>query len=137
MEAYSLDLRKRVLAACDAGHGTQQVAETFDVSPAWVRRLKQRRREWNTIAPLPPRYGRQPKFTSEDLQRLADLVAEQPDATLAELKERLGLDVTLKSICVRLQQMKLRVKKKSSTPPSKTAPTSRHSDASGTGSSTA
>lgn len=111
MEAYSLDLRKRVLAACDAGHGTKQVAETYGVSPSWVRRLKQRRRELNTIAPLPPRYGRQPKFTPEDLQRLSDLVAEQPDATLAELKERLGLDVTLKSICVRLQQMKLRVKK--------------------------
>ena len=109
MEAYSLDLRKRVLAACDAGHKTKQVAETFGVSPSWVRRLKQRRRELGTIAPLPPRYGQPPKFTPEDLQRLADLVAEQPDATLAELRERLDLDVTLKSICVRLQQMKLRV----------------------------
>ena len=136
MEAYSLDLRERVLAACDAGHGTKQVAEVFDVSPAWVRRLKQRRRELGTIEPLPPRYGQPPKFTPEDLHRLADLVAEQPDATLAELKERLGLDVTLKSICVRLQQMKLRVKKKSSMPASKTGRTSRSFDASGTSSST-
>jgi transposase len=137
MEAYSLDLRKRVLAACDAGHGTKQVAETFGVSSSWVRRLKQRRRELGTIAPLPPRYGSIPKFTPKDLQRLADLVAEQPDATLAELKERLGLDVTLKSICVRLQQMKLRVKKKSSTPASRTDRTSRPCERSGTSNSTA
>lgn len=137
MEAYSLDLRKRVLAACDAGHGTKQAAATYGVSPSWVRRLKQRRRELGTIEPLPPRYGSIPKFTPQDLQRLADLVAEQPDATLAELKERLGLDVTLKTICVRLRQMKLRVKKKSSTPPNKTARTSRNSDANGTDSSTA
>jgi transposase len=54
MEAYSMDLRKRVLAACDDGHGTKQVAETFGVSSSWVRRLKQRRRELGTIAPLPP-----------------------------------------------------------------------------------
>ena len=45
MDAYSLDLRTRVLAACDAGKKTKQVAEQFSVSPAWVRRLKQRRRE--------------------------------------------------------------------------------------------
>ncbi|MBE7507670.1 MAG: hypothetical protein HS101_15480 [Planctomycetia bacterium] len=50
MEAYSMDLRKRVLAACDAGHGTTRVAKSFEVSPAWVRRLKQRRRELGTIA---------------------------------------------------------------------------------------
>ncbi|OQY99916.1 MAG: hypothetical protein B6D36_15765 [Planctomycetes bacterium UTPLA1] len=39
MEACSMDLRKRVLAACDAGHGTTQAAKSFEVSPAWVRRL--------------------------------------------------------------------------------------------------
>ncbi len=53
MEAYSLDLRKRVLAACDAGQSTKKVAEQFDVSPAWVRRLKQRRREDGSIEPRP------------------------------------------------------------------------------------
>ena len=111
MEAYSLDLRKRVLAACDAGHKTKQVATLFDVSPAWVRRLKQRRRELNTIEPLPPRYGRKPKFTPEDLHRLSKLVENQPDATLKELQEQLKLDVTVASICRRLQQLKLSFKK--------------------------
>ena len=41
MKAYSVDLRRRVLAACDAGQPTLAVARRFDVSPAWVRRLKQ------------------------------------------------------------------------------------------------
>ena len=57
MEAYSLDLRRRVLAACDAGNGTKAVADLFEVSPSWVRRLKQRRRELGTIESLPARYG--------------------------------------------------------------------------------
>ena len=132
MEAYSLDLRKRVLAACDAGHKTKQVATLFDVSPAWVRRLKQRRRELNTIEPLPPRYGRKPKFTPEDLRRLSALVEKQPDATLKELQEQLKLDVTVASICRRLQQLKLSFKKKSFTPRSKIAGMSSNGGSPGT-----
>jgi len=123
MEAYSLDLRKRVLAACDAGHETKEVAALFKVSPAWVRRLKQRRREWGTIEPLPCRAGRKPKFSEDDLRRLSELVERQPDATLNELQARLGLDVTTASICRRLQDLKLSFKKKSCTLASRTAPT--------------
>ncbi|MCC6419398.1 MAG: helix-turn-helix domain-containing protein, partial [Gemmataceae bacterium] len=39
MKAYSQDLRARVVRACDEGRGTrQQVADTFGVSTAWIRR---------------------------------------------------------------------------------------------------
>ena len=51
MQAYSMDLRKRVLADSDAGMPTKQVAEKYGVSGAWVRWLKQRRRETGEIAP--------------------------------------------------------------------------------------
>jgi len=135
MEAYSLDLRKRVLAACDAGHGTKQVAETFGVSPSWVRRLKQRRRELGTIEPLPGRYGRPWKFSEEDLRRLRELVEAHPDATLRELRETLQVDAALSTLCCALRRMKLSFKKKSCTPPSKTGRTSRPCEKSGTSSS--
>jgi transposase len=135
MEAYSLDLRRRVLAACDAGHGTKRVAELFDVSPAWVRRLKQRRRELNTIDVLPGRYGQPPKLTQEHLSRLADLVQQHPDATLGELREQLHVDIALSNLCRALGRMKLSLKKKSCTHPSRTDPTSRSSARPGTSSS--
>jgi transposase len=45
MSSYSMDLRVRVLKDSDAGMLTRRVAEKYQVSPAWVRRLKQRRRE--------------------------------------------------------------------------------------------
>jgi len=45
MPTYSLDLRQRVLADCDAGLKTKAVAEKYGVSRTWVRSLKQRRRE--------------------------------------------------------------------------------------------
>jgi transposase len=135
MEAYSLDLRKRVLASCDAGHKTKAVAKFFGVSPSWIRRLKQRRRELGVIERLPQNAGRKPKFTAEVLQQLSDLVAQQPDATLKELRQRLGMDVTVKSICVRLQELKLSFKKKSCTPPNRTATTSNCCGKRGTSSS--
>ena len=40
--AYSQDLRDRVFLAYDRGMKTKQIAVTFDVSPSWARRVKQR-----------------------------------------------------------------------------------------------
>jgi len=137
MEAYSLDLRKRVLAACDAGHGTKQVAKLFDVSPAWVRRLKQRRRELGTIDVLPGRYGQPSKLTEDHLRRLGELVERHPDATLRELRELLHVDIELSNICRALQRLRISFKKKSCTPASRTARTSSNCGESGTGSSKA
>ena len=51
MAAYSMDLRQRVLADCDAGVKTKPVAEKYGVSRTWVRWLQQRRRETGNIAP--------------------------------------------------------------------------------------
>lgn len=88
MKAYSMDLRKRVLAMCDAGHGTTEVARVLDVSPAWVRRLKQRRREDGTIAARACGGDRVSKIRGRALTRLGEFVQEQPGATLAQLQER-------------------------------------------------
>jgi transposase len=53
MRTYSSDLRERVARACDAGHLSRiEIATHFGVSTAWVRRLRQRRRETGSIAPL-------------------------------------------------------------------------------------
>ncbi len=95
MTTYSLDLRKRVLADCDAGLKTQAVAAQYRVSPAWVRRLKQRRRETGEVAPR-PRGGHRPRRV--DRPRLIRLVRQQPDATLRELRDRLGIPCALSTL---------------------------------------
>ncbi len=43
--SYAQDLRDRVLAGYDRGMKTKGIADVFQVSPAWARRVKQRRRE--------------------------------------------------------------------------------------------
>jgi len=119
--AYSQDLRDRVLAACDRGMPTKQVAEVFQVSRAWVRRVKQRRRELGETA---PRKMGGPGPVKIDRARLAELVRERPDATLKELRGMLGIDCAASSICTALKRMGLSFKKRRSTRPSRTAPTS-------------
>jgi len=116
MKAYSMDLRERVIGACDRGEGTGLVARTFGVSPAWVRRLKQRRRERGDIV---PRNGGGSRGRRIDRDRLAELVRQQPDATLVELRDRLGVNVTPWAISKALRELKLSYKKSRSTPPSR------------------
>src|SRR5271155_4014583 len=116
MEAYSLDLRKRVLARCDAGDGTKQVAQELDVSPAWVRRLKQRRREDNTIAPRVRKLPDQRKLKGDDRQQLLQLVDRNPDATLLELRKMLGGRASVVTVWRALRDLRLSLKKRVSVP---------------------
>jgi transposase len=119
---YSDDLRDRVLAAFDRGMKTKQIAEVFQVSPAWARRIKQCRRETGRVRPLPTGGKRVQKI---DPVLLAELVRRQPDATLKELRERLGIVCALSSVWSALEKIKLTFKKSRCTPPNRTAPTSR------------
>jgi len=114
-----MDLRERVIGACDRGEPTKAVAKTFGVSPAWVRRLKQHRRERGDIIPRNGGGSRGRKF---DRDRLGELVKQQPDATLLELRDRLGVSVSLWAICKALRELKLTYKKSRYTRPSRTGP---------------
>jgi len=125
---YSQDLRDRVLAAYDRGVQTKQIAEMFAVSPSWARRVKQRRREHGETS---PRKMGGPGPVKVDRARLAELVAEQPDATLAELRDRLGVGCSESAVCTNLKKMRLSLKKRRSMPPSRSGPTSPRSGPSG------
>ena len=83
------------------------MATTFGVSASWVRRLKQQRRQRGDIL---PRKGGGSRGRKIDRGRLAALVKEQPDATLAELRDRLGVAVTRWSACKALRELKLSYK---------------------------
>lgn len=60
-----------------------------------------------------------------DMARLAELVVEQPDATLKELRERLGIVCAECAVCMGLKRLGLSFKKGRSTRRSRTAPTWR------------
>src|SRR5947208_8410650 len=119
MRAYSVDLRQRVLAACDGGMGTAEAAETFAVSEAWVRRIKQRRREGGEFAPRARRRAGPVPVLAAHRDRLADLARAAPDLTPAEYRDRLGAAAAPRTVGRALKALGLTFKKKSSGPPSK------------------
>ena len=132
MRPYSMDLRKRVVEACDARAGTREkIAERFSVSVSWIRRLLQRRKETGSIAPRPPNSGRKPKLNDRQMQKLRRIVAGEPDATLKELKARLGVAMSDDALLRALGKLNLTLKKSRSSRRSKSVKTEPRSVAGG------
>jgi transposase len=109
MAPYSMDLRTRVLRDWDAGMRAEEVAAKYSVSRAWVHRLQQRRRESGSIAPRRQTRWRTP-LLAPHLERLAALIQEQPDRTLAELRAALGTSACLATIWRTVKQLGFTVK---------------------------
>ena len=127
MEAYPIEMRKRILADCDAGINTQAVALKYQVSESWVRRLKQRRRENGEIAAR--KAGSQPPSKwRPHAERIAETVRQHPDATLVELRNHLGLNMSPQTLSRALRALEITFKKKFFTPKSKIAPTLRRNE---------
>jgi transposase len=125
---YPQELRDRVLAAYDRGMKTRQIATVFQVSPAWTRRLKQRRSQTGQSQPKPMGGATVIKI---DLERLQQLVGQQPDATIAELHQRLAANCCVSAVGKALQRLGLSLKKRRCMRPSRTGPTWRRLAASG------
>ena|SRR5689334_2695447 len=106
---YPQELRDRVLGAYDRGMKTKQIADTFQVCPAWARRVKQRRRETGETKPRPMGGVTVVKI---EMDRLAELVRQQPDATIKELHQRLGIECSESAVGMALKRLDLTFKKR-------------------------
>jgi transposase len=84
MNAYSVDLRQRIVAAVASGMARNEVVRTFQVSAATVRRYLKQQREQGDLTPRAHTGGRQAQIGPEQLPTLQKLIATTPDATLAE-----------------------------------------------------
>ena len=111
MAAYSLDLRTRVVRACDSGMPVAAVAARFEVSLAWVYRVLQRRRETGSIEPRKQTKFRSRALSHDEEARLVFLITVQPDATLAELQEALPTRAALSTLWRTIDRLGLTVKK--------------------------
>ena len=91
MKAYPLEFRQRIVDAVDRQIDTvEQIAKIFGVTDRYVYQLLALRRETGTLAPRPHGGGAKAKLDARRLQKLAELSAAQPDATLSELREKLN-----------------------------------------------
>jgi transposase len=113
MRAYSNDLRQRIVMAVRRGdYSLRQLARIFSVSLSCIVRLLQRQRQTGSVQPKPHAGGPTPKLKAHDEARLLELVRQQPDATLSELRDRLGLSCCLMTIARALQRHRITRKKK-------------------------
>ena len=121
MNPYSMDLRERVVAACDARDGTrQQIAARFSVSVSWIRDLLKRRRDTGSIAPRPHGGGRAPAFDGAAAARLREAVRADDDATLEELSEAVGVRCCASAVHRALKRLGITRKKSRGGRPSRT-----------------
>jgi transposase len=112
-----MDLRQRIIDAYKAKLGSQrQIAERFQVSLSFVKRLVRRYRDTGQVTPLPHGGGAIAKIKISDLSVVQQLVDEQPDAILEELCERFaagsGVEVSVATMHRAVQKLDLTTKKK-------------------------
>src|SRR5262245_18085766 len=121
MTPYSQDLRQRIVETARRHDGTlSQIAERLLVSVSFVNRLLQLHRTTGSVEPRPHGGDHPAVLTPEDLQRLAQLIRDRPDATLEECHEHLGSSCTLVTISRALSRLGL--------PRKKNVPRSREQD---------
>ena len=113
MTPYSQDLRQRILDTVQRGDGSvRQIAVRFLVSVSFVTRLLQLHRSTGSLEPRPHGGGNPAVLRPEDLERLRELIRQQPDATLEECRQRLGASCSLMTISRALSKLGLPRKKK-------------------------
>src|SRR4029078_2725260 len=96
MTPYSQDLRQRIVDTVQRGEGSlRQIARRFLVSLSFVTRLLRHHRSTGSLEPNPQGGGGRAARGRDDLERLRELIRKQPDATLEELRQRLGVACSL------------------------------------------
>ena len=89
MNAYSEDLRKKIVEALDRGATKTQAARTFGISRSSVKRYAKLADEGRPLAPK-KRPGLKPKIDEAAKRLLEEDLQERPAATLSERREYLG-----------------------------------------------
>jgi transposase len=113
MKPYANDLRERAAAAVDHHEGSfRQIARRFRIGLSTLRRWLQRRLQTGALDPKPHGGGQPRTVDAQNAERLKDLVRQQPDATLDELKAGLGLRCSRMAIFRALRRLRISRQKK-------------------------
>jgi transposase len=116
MQAYSLELRARVVRAYEKGDNTSaEIAARFSVGQTFLKKMLRQQRETGSLERLPQRAGAKRGLSMPHRKWLARQIKDQPDTTLAELQERLSkeqqVSVSPATVCRELQELGLPRKK--------------------------
>lgn len=85
------ETRLLLLKTIENGTKVTDAAKAYCVDRSTVNRLIRQMKETGSIEPKTYLRGRKPSLTEEDLQNIDNLLKEQPDLTIREIKETLDL----------------------------------------------
>jgi transposase len=126
MNAYSKDLRLRVLDAVDRGVPRKEVANLFGVSLSTIKRYIKRRKEGEDLEPKPsPGRKRSILATTEEKHALWEQLEDNNEATLEhhcelwEKKQGIRVSIATMSRAIR-EKLGWTLKKRRWVPPSET-----------------
>ena len=88
-----MEIRKIIIADHDDGMKVESISRAIRVSTSAIYRLLQKKQQTGTIEPSYQNSGRQSEITSDKLSTMESLVTENPDITLAEIKETMHLSI--------------------------------------------
>jgi transposase len=108
MNAYSEDLREKIVEALGRGMGNSQAARTFSVSLSSVKRYAKLAQEGRSLAPK-KRPGSKPKLDERASKLLQADLEEHPFLTLQQRCEYLravaSVEVSRSSVCRAIKRM--------------------------------
>jgi transposase len=90
MKPHSRELRQRIIAAkFETQASDTEIALRFRVSRSFVNKLCKQYQQKGSIEPLPHGGGASRKLNSEEIEFVIQLVREDSEATLSQIKARL------------------------------------------------
>lgn len=105
MRAIPVAVRERMVQLYDKGKSTREIADVFGYCVAAVRRVRQQFKARGTLQPQTHLCGRNTLLTDGRKERLQKLLAERPDATLAELGASLDRPFRTSTVDLWLRQL--------------------------------
>ncbi|PSB03122.1 helix-turn-helix domain-containing protein [Merismopedia glauca] len=117
MKPYSIDIRQKILETkLETQESDEEIAMRFRVSRSFVNKLVRKYKQTGSLEPLPHRGGASRKLTPEEIEIVIQLVKNDCDATLKQLRDRLnqkkGTKVSISTISRLLKRLMLRYNQK-------------------------
>lgn len=109
--------RKKIVKARKKGMRVADICETYDVGKSAVYDLLKLEEETGGIRPRTDACGRKLTLEASELAAIDQLIQDQGDITLVEIKEMLGLGVCISTISFAIRnKLGYRYKKRQHTP---------------------
>jgi transposase len=121
-------MRKRIIEAKLRGDTEDKIAAEKEVNKSTITKLWALYRKTGSYEARPNPNGRKPALSAGQLEQIARKIDEQPDVTLQELIDGLGLPVCVSALC-RTVNNKLGYRFKKNPSRSRTKPGGRKSPA--------